>query len=429
MNAPAFQRKPLWHQQSTGPASCPICACQYQAPLLLDIDSLVPPHARVTFASCPRCLVVFQVDFNAPSYESDDVVPASLKFYVEQGAAIDILAMPPLIARNRNVRSYLEIGCGFGFGLDFAQSAFGWDVRGIDPSAIAKEGRRLLSLPIESRYLDSGDRALHGTISIVAALEVVEHIDKPIDFLKTLKSLVTHDGLLIITTPDATYIEPGKDKPGLLSVLSPGYHAVLFTAAGLDRELRKLGFTEVKVTPFGATLLAICGTGASKINTDQILDHKIFETYLRGRLANLEPDSMLAIGFGYRLFKLLINHGLYKEAEPVLQRLADGLRHRDGIDILDPHAVLASKSRPMSFDQFIAELPACIVGLFFFTAILRLNHYEDRSGAITFFYAAHAMASVFRRAMLEIGIDDGETADLELRAREHMKLVLTWMTS
>ena len=32
-------------------------------------------------------------------------------------------------------------------------------------------------------------------------------------------------------------------------------------------------------------------------------------------------------------------------------------------------------------------------------------------------------------AMIEFGIDDGETADLELHARRHMKLILDWMAN
>ena len=31
--------------------------------------------------------------------------------------------------------------------------------------------------------------------------------------------------------------------------------------------------------------------------------------------------------------------------------------------------------------------------------------------------------------MREFGIDDGETGDLELQARRHLKMVLDWMTA
>jgi len=351
-----------------------------------------------------------------------------LKFYIEQGAALDILALPAFIARCRDVKTYLEVGCGFGFGLDFARRAFGWKVLGIDPSPNAREGSRLLNLPIENIYLSRDHYADEEKSTVVAALEVVEHVNRPKEFLAVLKSLLAPDGLLILTTPDAGYIEFAKDKPGLLNILAPGYHAVLFTAKSLEIALRELGFADVQVRVRGATLLAICGTGSSAIDIEAAFEPNIFELYLRGRLTDVEPGSMLAIGFGYRLLKHLVNRGLYVEAQPVLERLVYEIRGRDLIDILDPHAVLARRAHAQTFESFMAELPACIVGLFYFTAMLRLNQFEDRSGAVTLFYAAHVMAGVFRRAMLDFGIDDGETADLELRAREHIRLVLGWMT-
>ena len=120
---------------------------------------------------------------------------------------------------------------------------------------------------------------------------------------------------------------------------------------------------------------------------------------------------------------------MYLEAEPLQKRIARALRVRDGIDILDPHRLLADVARPWKFGKFVQELPACLVGLLYFSAMLRLNGHEDRSGAVAYFYAAHIMAGEFRRAQQTFGIADGETADLELQARRHLKLVLDWMTT
>jgi hypothetical protein len=61
--------------------------------------------------------------------------------------------------------------------------------------------------------------------------------------------------------------------------------------------------------------------------------------------------------------------------------------------------------------------------------MLRLNGHEDRAGAVAYFYATHVMAGIFRSSQEAFGIADGETADLELQARRHLKLVLDWMTA
>jgi SAM-dependent methyltransferase len=426
MTTPPSARSPIWHHDQSRRINCPVCGFDGEAALLLDIDSLVPPHPRLSYATCPQCKGIIQLDFDPPSYASDGVLPEALKFYIEQGAALDILVLPAFIARTRNIQSYLEVGCGFGFGLDFAQKTFGWKVCGIDPSSIAAEGRRLLKVPIESRYLDYGDSLGGKTYSTIAVLEVLEHMQRPLDLLRLLKSHLTPQGLLVLSTPDANYIEFGREPPGFIAVLTPGYHAVLFAASTLDRCLRMAGFDDIQIKARGVTLLAVAGPGASAIDFDKAFNADAYRSYLEKRLA-VESEPMLATGFGYRLFKHLVNRGLYADAEPVLRQLRERVIGRYDIDVLEPHDLLARFAHEISFEQFVEQLPTCIVGIFYFTAMLRLNQHEDRSGAVMFFYAAHTMAGVFRRAMFHYGVDDLETADLERSAREHARLVLGWM--
>lgn len=418
---------PIWHQGLTRPAHCPVCGHQGDIPLFLSINSTVPPHLQITFATCPICQTAFQLDFEPPQYESNNVLPTALKFYVEQGAGLDVLVMPAFIAQNRAAGEYLEIGCGFGFGLDFAHRAFGWEVRGIDPSPIAQEGRRLLTLNIESRYLNASDAGKR-TYQAIGALEVLEHIQAPYEFLKILRANLSSTGIVILTTPDAQYVEFGCDKPGLLNVLTPGYHAMLYTTKSLEIALRKAGFTEMQIVVRGATLLALAGAGAETIKIDEVFDPAIYREYLEGRLKTVDPQSILGVGLGYRLFKHLVNSNLLPQAELLQKQLARTLRDRDGVDILDPHRLVAELARPWKFEEYVERLPACLVGLLYFSAILRLNASEDRSGAVAYFYAVHVMAGVYRRAMQEFGIDDGETGDLEFQARRHLKMVLDWMT-
>ena len=57
-------------------------------------------------------------------------------FYVQQGAGIWLITRPLAQLRNAPASScYMEVGCGFGFGLDYAIRTKGWDGRGIDPPA------------------------------------------------------------------------------------------------------------------------------------------------------------------------------------------------------------------------------------------------------------------------------------------------------
>jgi SAM-dependent methyltransferase len=394
-------------------------------PLFLDIASIVPPHHPVSYAVCPTCKTMFQLDFITPNYSTHPFLPAALKFYIEQGAGLETLVLPAFIAGSRNKRRYMEIGCGFGFGLDFAKRVFDLQIRGIDPSEFAKEGRRLLQIPIDNQDFDQEVARGYGEQDAIAAMEVIEHFSNPIEFLRTARASLAPDGLLIITTPDANAVTFGEEHPNL-AVLTPGYHAVIFNQESLGFALRTVGFTDLQVGTHGATLFAIAGQGASEINFDSLFNQVLYQRYLENRL-RFEADDMLEIGLGYRLMKLLVNVGQYAAAEEVLNRLADTIWRRDEIDVLDPHKLLAALPNSCTFQQFVSGFPACLGGILYFSGMIRLNKDGDRAKAIGCFYAAHVVIGLFRNAMFAHAIDDGETADLERRAGEHVRLVLGWM--
>jgi SAM-dependent methyltransferase len=421
------ERTLTWHRDLKRPAQCPVCEYSGETRLLLDIDSIVEPYERVTFARCSCCGTIFQLNFAAPNYKDYFASPTAVKFYVEQGAGLETLVLPACIARARPIRCYLEIGCGFGFGLDFARHSFGWEVHGIDPSPLADQGRKVFGLPIEHRYF-TGIEAGGATYDAIAAVEVLEHIDSPDNFLSALRAKLSPDGILTLSTPNADYIEFGVEKPGLLSVLTPGHHAVLYTAGSIRLALQNAGFSDTQVIVRGATLLAVAGIGASAVDFEAAFDPSLYKAYLEMRLSAAEPGSALEVGFAFRLFKQLVNNGFYAEAEAVMHRLAATLMRRDGIDVLDPHRIIANEAHSWTFEDFISRLPACLAGVLYFNGMLRLNHHQDRAGALAYFYATHVMTGVFRKAMRDFGVDDGETADLERSSRDHIKIVLGWMS-
>jgi len=92
---------------------------------------------------------MFLDDLSEPTHiEDNPAVRDHINFYVELSAGIDVMADLLYKVRTRDVRNYLEIGCGFGFVLDFARHAFGWRVAGVDPGIIARTGQKDLDLEI-----------------------------------------------------------------------------------------------------------------------------------------------------------------------------------------------------------------------------------------------------------------------------------------
>ena len=102
-------------------------------------------------------------------------------------------------------KTALDVGCGAGL-LTEPLARLGAKVTGIDASpeviAVAREHAAARALEIAYR---SGDvQQLEGQFDLVTAMEVIEHVADPEAFLKALASRLAPDGLLVLSTPNAT---------------------------------------------------------------------------------------------------------------------------------------------------------------------------------------------------------------------------------
>ncbi|GAA3897327.1 bifunctional 2-polyprenyl-6-hydroxyphenol methylase/3-demethylubiquinol 3-O-methyltransferase UbiG [Sphingomonas limnosediminicola] len=102
-------------------------------------------------------------------------------------------------------KSALDVGCGAGL-LAEPLARLGATVTGIDASpeviAIARQHAAAVGLKIDYR---SGDvQALDGKYDLITCMEVVEHVADPGAFVKALATRLAPNGLLIMSTPNAT---------------------------------------------------------------------------------------------------------------------------------------------------------------------------------------------------------------------------------
>ncbi len=137
---------------------CPVCGSAGSKQRLLDIkgdhrgESVLSTDV-VAFLRCPSCEVRYCDPLRSVDYETGD--SEGLKYYLEQGAGIDVMLEPLSLVDRRPIKRYLEIGCSFGFAMDYARRMLGWQVRGFDPGFIAVTGKELLDLPIDNAYFDA----------------------------------------------------------------------------------------------------------------------------------------------------------------------------------------------------------------------------------------------------------------------------------
>jgi SAM-dependent methyltransferase len=397
---------------------CPVCGAPGQKPALLTAESAIRRGVLLTLVRCPDCGSAFYDDRTPARYEDHHGL-GPIKFHVEQGAGVDSILAPLFCFRPERVRRYLEVGCGFGYSLDFARYAFGWQVRGIDPSSVAAAGREALQLDIVPAYLSLDTDAAEPAFDLILCSELIEHLADPHALLQAIGWKLTPDGALILTTPNAAAISTETPAAALWNTLAPGSHLVVFSRASLERVLKANGFTHVHVWEHLHTLRAVASRDASLVLQAPVVDRPLYRRYLDARSATTSVETPLGLGFAYRLFKECVNTGDFPAAEPVFARLSAAYRATYGVDLGAPDSIALAPERSPDFDRFAARHAFNLTGVLYFRGITELNHRGSPQAALPYFRAAARAGVVIRTALRGIGADDGETEDLVAQARIH----------
>jgi len=363
----------------------------------------------MTLVCCAACTAHFFVDYSAPPYADVLLHPSMLQYYVEQGAGVDIMLGPLSCVPRERVRTFLEIGCGFGFGVDFAQRQLGWTARGIDPSFFATEGRRLLGANLDVGYWAPREGE---TFDLIYGSEVIEHLTDPGALIAQATRALSAEGAIVLTTPNAEILQPAAPALTSYAILSPGFHAVLFTGQALETLFHRAGLRHVRVWKRDATLIACASRTALPEAGAPVVNHTAFAQYLEGRLLSIPQGTPLACGFAYRLFKHMMNAGDYVSAERALLTLAREVQTRFGVDVASPAAVEQTLAQPLSLDDFAVRCPFNIVGVMHFQGMLELNARARPARAYEFFEAGVRAGAAVRHALSSVGASDGESEDL-----------------
>lgn len=146
-------------------------------------------------------------------------------------------------------RRFLDVGCGEGFALAFFEQG-GYEVRGLDYSraGMAQHHPQLLDKLIEGDVFKSLQDEIAGgqQYDIVWLQNVLEHVLEPIELLQQLKSLVSPDGVLVVSVPnDFSALQQRAFDEGLVDrkfwVAVPD-HISYFDTHGIDRVIAHTGW-------------------------------------------------------------------------------------------------------------------------------------------------------------------------------------------
>lgn len=137
----------------------------------------------------------------------------------------------------------LELGCGKGFFVEAALAA-GFDARGLDLSAAAIAagrrrglGQRLMCA--DARELDP--QTVGGGFDLVVAWELLEHVEQPVEFLRSAARLLRPGGWLLGSTPNGDSPWIGALGSGWHGFDIPEFHRLYLTAEGFAHVARRAG--------------------------------------------------------------------------------------------------------------------------------------------------------------------------------------------
>ncbi len=393
--------------------ACPNCGSLAPKDYVLTIDVELPdsPARRLHIVQCPGCDCRFydsQVppDYAEPKFNDRGRVP----FYVQQGAGVSLITRPLAQARHAPGAAYLEVGCGFGFGLDFALNTRGWQGFGIDPAALAALGREAFGLPIELRYLRDDDEA-RGTMDVVLGSEVIEHVTSPAAFVRTLRAMLRPGGLMILTTPNGRDIHRGSPPGIIIPLLSPSLHLVIQTEASLRWLLTEAGFAHVAIEIDSHSLVAFASDAPLDLEQDAARLRAALRAHLHHRAATLEPTTDLFLGFAGRAFQESVNDSEMEEADQAWARLVPAVQQRFRFD-LDALVALPPDVATCGLEEMAARVPLNLAGLLYARAIRRMASGTPRPALEASFRLASEAADAMRRALGELAMEDGQTEDI-----------------
>jgi 2-polyprenyl-3-methyl-5-hydroxy-6-metoxy-1,4-benzoquinol methylase len=223
---------------------CPLCSStQLRRAIYID-PRVTDKNENSTLDQCTNCSHIFVNPYKPQDYldvpieifdcDLQENSKDRFNFFYEQFMAY--YGKPP--------GRMLELGCGMGHFLLKAKSS-GWQVEGVEPSSkVADWARRKHAISVHNAYFD--DLTLPNDYDCVVAIEVLEHVINPREFIYMAYEKLKRPGFLYLTTPNMDCKkmrnDQAKAKWHTWPAMIPFGHLHYFTPGVLMDELMRAGF-------------------------------------------------------------------------------------------------------------------------------------------------------------------------------------------
>jgi len=188
--------------------TCFVCGSM-KSKLFFEIDySSLHYPGKFAIRKCDRCGLLF----NSPRLVDEELFKLyNANYYFFQRHDSDefkrvvalFLRTAALIPNGIFEKKVIEVGCGKGYLLALMKH-LGWKVQGIEISSEASQfAISRFGVPTFTGTLESYSKnEQHNIFPVVMALDVIEHVPDPVEFLKSIDKILCNDGILIIDTPN-----------------------------------------------------------------------------------------------------------------------------------------------------------------------------------------------------------------------------------
>jgi len=215
------------------------------------------PEYRYNLVHCPHCDFYF---VSNPNHNFDKIYDE--KYYCGKGAdkLIDyvyeienpnktirkfeyegILEIIQTVLGNKEKIEWLDLGCGAGGLIQYIQSFTNHLIQGYDSgygAILAKErGVEILS---DYDFINSNER-----FTVITAIETLEHVENPKEFMQTVEKLLKPGGIFFFTTGNT---EPFSDKICNWKYFIPELHISLFCEKSMKKLHEVVGLEYVNLS-------------------------------------------------------------------------------------------------------------------------------------------------------------------------------------
>jgi len=378
-----------WTPGPPSTAAGPCCGSKGPHSLVVSVDNPWALGEILHFYRCVNCHSLIVPNGAFHDYSDAEPAQVSWRHYVQLGAGIDVMVNPAERARAPSASRLLDVGCGFGFTLDYWQHATGGEAVGVEPSAFGRLGAKMLGVNLHVALLADVPSLQARQFDVVLSSEVIEHVPDPAAFVRELRRHLAPGGTLVLTTPNAGFVTQEVPLGLVLATLSPGLHKLLLSQAALERLLGNAGFAHVRIDGAGQQLVAWASDKPLSLQENPAALRSSYVSYLGRRWADPSAGLDLRLGFGYRLFRELVNEGRLDEAVPVAAGLRALIQEHYNFDLADPAAVLGAVLPTAQLDDYMAAAPFPLGPILFFRAIAAAQGALPGEDAVAGFALAH----------------------------------------